>query len=281
MAITFERRIAFAYPGQQSLHANFFADETGFYFAGGGTIGAVTTAGARNASADITLENLPSTQTVWGFTRLSDQRWAVVTREQLASNTIGTIRIFDADGSADQVKSIPTVLQGFLAERFGNPKSIVEIGDKLYVRVARPGVTGRLRFLRFDLNGNVENADITLDQTSPTALSDMASNGEDNLIVIQQVERRAYIADVPGFTIDTSETMDLDSRNTGPFAASATAENLYVADRVAPNFIYEYSGIGVPKPPAPTMGGQGGPGIMQMAVLDAMLARDMRNRRDR
>ena len=278
MAITYEQRIAFTYPaGEQTLHANFAADETGFHFASRGKLFAYTTAGARNASGDIQLENLPTNQTVWGLTRLADQRWAVLTRETLSQqNRAGTLRTFTSAGSAEHVKEVPAVLQGFLAERFSAPKSLTQVGNNLYVRVVR-SVSGNMRFLRFDLNGDVQEADLTLNQASPTSLSDTGSPGETNLLIVQQNERKVYVVSVSNFNVDTSETADLQAQNTSPFGVSATQEHLYVADRGG--YIYQYSGIEPPKPPASTPG-QGAPGIMQFMVLNEMLGRDMRNRRD-
>ena len=278
MALTFGRRIDIArVPGAQLPHANFHADANGFYICSSGKVYAYSPAGAREDSRDITLENLPTTQTVWGFTRLSDGRWAVCTREQLAANTVGALRIFEANGSAQHVKNIPAVLQGFLAERFGNPKALAHWDDKLYVRVARPGVTGRLRFLRFDMVGDVEDADLTFPNVNPTALSDATAIGG-FLIAIYQTQRIAYGVTLPDFADAPAIQTNLEARNTNPFGASAFDGTLYVYDRSNPDAIFTYTGIPGVTPSTPAGGPSYGIGlsIIQMFFTNELLGREWR-----
>ena len=266
MPLTFDRRISIAYPsGLQNLHANVHADANGFYMCSNGIIHAYTPDATRVTSEDITLENLPTTQTVWGFTGLSDGRWAVVTRETFSqSNRVGTLRTFTSEGNAEHVKEIPAVLQGFLSERFGNPKAVVESGDKMYVRVARPGVTGRLRFLRFDMDGDYENADLTFPNVNPTALSDAGAD-RGFIIAIQHVQRIAYGVVASDFADAPDLETTLDTRNTLPYGAAAFGGRLYAFDRGG--FIYVYGGI--PDPSAPTGAGtqQGGFGLSVISMF--------------
>ena len=281
MPLTYEARLAFTYPaGAQTLHANFHADETGFYFASSGKVFTFDTDAQRTAANDFTLENLPTTQTVWGFTGLSDGRWAVLTREALQSGDVGVIRTFTSAGRAEHTRRVPPVLQGFISERWRSPKALVQVGDNLYCRVVRISVSQtNQRWLRFDSTGQIQNADLVVDTASPTALSDGASNGQDTLLITQQNERKVYFVSVPGFRVNTADTSDLDSQNTAPWATSATEDTLYVADRGG--YIYAYSGIAPAKPPA---GGTGGGGlnfnIFTAIQVNGLMSRRL-NRRDR
>ena len=274
MPLTFEERTAFTYPaGAQTLHANFVANADGFWFASNGKAFAFSSAGVYESARDISFENLPTTQTVWGFTQLASGGWAVMTRQTGGTNTIGTIHEFTATGRAMRTFFVDAAIQGFIAgERFRAPKGLVEYGGKFYTRVVR-SVAGNMRFLRYDAGtGNVDRVDLVLDQSAPSALTDLAVVAS-NLYVIRQTENRIYCVPFSSFQVDTAETTDLDSRNTSPWAASGYDGSVYVADRGG--HIYRYS---VPAR-APTGGGGGGGFLLlSMIIANEVMGNDLARR---
>ena len=271
MPLTFDRRIAFTYPsGIQTLHANFYSDTNGFYFASGGRVYAFDWDGARNASNDVVLTNAP-TVTVWGFTEEADGGWAILTRET-GTGVIGMVRKYTHAGAEVLNFPIPDSIPRVSGETFRAPKSLVQHDGDYFVRVVR-SVSGNMRFLKFDRNGASSNEDLTLAASNPTSLSDMAeSNGI--LFICQQNTRILYATDLD----DTSHQLisdlqtSLDTRNTSPWGLSGGENNVYVADRGG--YVYIYSGV--PVQSQSTRSGGGAPGIMQMMVLNEMLRRDLR-----
>ena len=276
MPLSAGTRIAFTYPsGAQTLHANFHADETGFYFASNGMVFAFSPAGVRESSRDVTLTNHPGSQTVWGFTKTTDDQWATLTRDT-GTGYIGTLRLFSLTGAANRVARVPDVVTGVnqVATAFRAPKALVEVGGNYYVRVVR-AVSGNMRFVRFDGNLQVQDDDLVVSGSNPTSLSDAASSGYQNIFIIQQNERRAYAVRSSNFQLVSALQTDLDSRNTAPWAASADGGTLYVADRGG--FIYPYTGV-------PVAGASRGPGygfglsIVQMFFTNELLGREFERR---
>ena len=278
MPLTIGSRIAFTYPtdtGIQQLHANFDAKADGFYVAALGKIYAYSTAGAREASRDITLENLPSTETVWGFTSLADGGWGVMTREVLggASNVIGAVRLFEANGQARRVFNVDAVFQGFLTERFRAPKALVEHNTDLYVRVVRDPIgDGHMRFLQYRADGTAVHENHLLNATEPSRLSDATAEGG-NIFVVQQTAQILYGAPFSSFELNTDLQTTLDSRNDSPWAAASHGSTVYVADRGG--FIYAYEDV--PDAPPPSTGenfGGFGLSIISIFLLNERLGRD-------
>lgn len=272
MPLTFNSRTSFVYPsGQQSLHANFHADGNGFYFASSGKIFAFNTSGRAIPANDITLQNHPGGQTIWGFTKTTAGQWATLTRDT-GTGYIGTIRLFSETGTAQRTARVPDVITGInvVAQAFRAPKTLVEVDGQFYVRVVR-AVSGNMRFIKFDGNLQVQTDDLVVSESDPTALSDAASGGYQYIFIIQQTERRAYAIVAHNALIESNLQTDLDSRNTGPRAASIYEGDLYVAD--TGGYIYRYSGV--PQRPVST-GSGGGLSILGIMSLSAMLQRDFR-----
>lgn len=272
MPLTFASRIAFTYPaGEQTLHANFHADDTGFYFASSGTVFAFSTAGVRESSRDVTLSNHP-TGTIWGFTRDSNGQWVTMQRTT-GTGVIGRIGIYDEDGFPVHVTNVPDVVTGVnqVSTAFRAPKAIVEVDGNYYVRVVRSTI-GNMRFLKFDSTGDVQTDDLVVSESDPTSLSDAASNGIQNIFIIQQNEHRAYAVNAENFQIISNLQTDLDSQNTAPWAASAHGDTLYVADRGG--YVYRYTGV--PDTRVSTAKKGTGLGLIQALSLNAMLGRNMR-----
>ena len=276
MPLSAGTRIAFTYPsGAQTLHANFHADETGFYFASNGMVFAFSPSGARESSRDVTLTNHPGSQTVWGFTKTTDDRWATFTRDT-GTGYIGTLRTFSLTGAAIHVARVPDVITGVnqVATAFRAPKALAEVGGNFYLRVVR-AVSGNMRLIKFDGNLQVQDDDLLVSGSSPSALSDLASSGYQNIFIIQQNERRAYAVRASNLQLVPALQTDLDSRNTAPWAASADGGTLYVADRGG--FIYPYTGV-------PVAGASRGPGygiglsIIQMFFTNELLGREFERR---
>ena len=271
MALTYKGRIAFTYPsGAQTLHANFAATDEHFYFASGGNGLAFTQAGARSSTNDISFENLPTTDTVWGFTTLAAGGFAIMTRNtQSAANVIGTVHLFNASGRAVRTFRVDAVIQGFLSERFRAPKAVVEWNDNLYIRVVRENL-GNMRWLKYATDGNVQREDLTLNQSAPTSLSDAVVIGN-TLLIVQQNERKIYEVNLSNFNV--GDDTDLNSANTSPWAAAAREREMFVADRGG--HIYQYE---LPEPPKPM--GQGGAnfGLFSVIVTDAIMSRRLNDR---
>ena len=273
--LTFDRRIAFIYPsGSQTLHANFHADNTGFYFASGGQVRAFNTNGRRNAGGDLTLQNLPVGQTIWGFTAMPDGGWAVLTRET-STGVVGMVRVFERNGTEELNFPVQSTIPTVSGESFRAPKALIYSGGNYFVRVVR-SVGGNMRFVSFDANGAPTNRDILVSESNPTALSD-ATASRGHIFIIQQNQRIAYATNMD-FEINAELQTPLEARNTAPWAASAHEGTLYVADRGG--FIYAYTGI--PAPPPPSTGGSGGSGftIFQAMLTNAIMSRNL-NRRER
>ena len=174
---------------------------------------------------------------------------------------------------------MPDAITGInnVANAWRAPKTLVEVDGQFYVRVVR-AVSGNMRFVRFDGNLQVQDADLVVSESDPTALSDAASGGYEYIFIIQQSERRVYAIDATDASIVSSLQTDLDSRNTGPRAASIYDGSLYVAD--TGGYIYRYSGV----PQRPTSTGTstgGGISILAMMHLNAMLGKEFRPTRER
>ena len=276
MPLTFDRRIAFTYPsGLQTLHANFYSDDAGFYFASGGIVHAFDWDGSRNTSRDVTLTNAPAGETVWGFTERSDGGWVILTREA-GTGTIGKVRTYTHAGAEELNFDLANSITSVAGETFRAPKSIAEHDNHYFIRVVR-SVSGNMRFVKYTADGAPTNEDLTLASANPTSLSDFAeSNGI--LFIIQQNQRIAYATDLDDASHQLISDLQttLDSRNTSPFGASGGQNNLYVADRGG--YVYVYSGVPVPR--VPSTGGGGGFGIFSAAITEAIMSRNM-NRRNR
>lgn len=277
MPLTFNSRVAYVYPsGAQALHANFVANDAGFYFASSGKIFAFARTGARSATNDIPLENLPTGDTVWGFDQVDDGGWAVLTRNTTGgSNIIGKVHIFNAQGRARRVFNVDAVIQGFLQERFSSPKALAYHNGQLYIRVVR-SVAGNMRFLRYALDGNVDRADLTIGGTTPntppSSLSD-ADGSPADLYVVQRNERRIYAADFPNLDhVRADLQTDLDSRNTQPWACSVVGETVFVADRGG--FIYSYGGVREVRRPVAFS-------FVNMLITNAFMAQNMNRDEER
>lgn len=279
--LTYVGRTQFTYPsGEQTLHANYTRTLQRQYFASSGKAFAFSHSGAREASADITFENLPTSQTVWGFDSLSNGGWVVMTRQTGGTNTIGTVHQFNASGRAVRTFFVDELIQGFTTERFRAPKGITEYDGHLYLRVVR-SQTGNMRWLKYTMDGNVQHEDLILDQPFPSSLSD-GDALRDSLFIVQQNERRIYAVDLDTFDVDQPLTVDLHTSNTAPWAASAIDGSVFVADRGG--YIYEYELPAAPTPPPtpmpmPTTGGRGGLGIVQLIAANAFMAQNMNRRR--
>ena len=244
MPLTYVERIPFVYPtGQQDLHANFHADSTGIYFASRGKIFAYEADGTRLATSDITLQNHPATANdrIWGFTKTADGLWITLTRDT-GTGFIGTLRLFSETGTAMRTARVPDVITGInvVAQAFRAPKALVEVGGNYYIRVVR-AVSGNMRWLRFDGNLQVQTTDLVINNANPTSLSDAASNGYQNILVIQHNQDRVYGIRASDATIVSNLQTDLEARNTDPFGASAYGNHLYVAD--LGGYVYTYSGV--------------------------------------
>ena len=277
MPLTYERRIQFTYPsGIQTLHANFYSDSEGFYFASGGIVHAFDWDGSRNAGRDVTLVNAPTGQQVWGFTERSDGGWVILTRET-GTGTIGKVRTYEHDGSEELNFDLHNSIPSVPGETFRAPKSIVEHAGSYFIRVVR-SVSGNMRFVKYSQEGAPANLDLTLAEANPTSLSDMAeSNGV--LFIIQQNQRIAYATNLDDQTHalipDLQTTLNTD--NTSPFGASGGDDNLYIADRGG--YVYVYSGV-PPYRPRST-GGGGGPnvGVFQVMVTNGFMEGNLNRRR--
>lgn len=279
MPLTFVKRTAFTYPaGAQNLHANFHADETGFYVANAGTITAYNPDGTRNSGGDITLHNHPTADTIWGFTKTTDGLWATLTRDT-GTGIIGTIRLYSATGTQMRVANVPDVVTGInvVANAFRAPKALVEVGGYFYVRVVR-AVSGNMRWIRFDGNLQVQDDDLVINSPNPSALSDAASNGIGYILIIQHQEDRVYGINAANATIVSNLQTDLEATNTDPFGASAFGNTLFIADRN--DHVYEYSGVPTELPS--TGGGGGGIfAIISLMQFNGFLSRDFNQPRRR
>ena len=297
---TYVRNISFTYPaGAQALHANFHGDDTGFYFASGDTIYAYNTDGTRAAARDITtLENHPSTETIWGFTKANDL-WYIMTRETSSTDSrqIGLIRVFNEQGRSQRVFSVPNNITGVntVATPWRAQKGLAVIGNKIYTRVVQhqnAPMNLNMRLIAFELpSGNAlsENNMSALQELD--RLSDMATNGYRYIIIVNHrntgpLYEVAYTMDtennfvtVPELRTDLRYAADPQNRN--PFGASAHEGTLWIADRNAQQ-IHEYSGV--PERGAAGTGDATGYGlsIVNIIVLAARLEQNLRNRpRDR
>ena len=282
MPLTFVERIPFTYPsGAQTLHANFHADASGFYFASNGHVRVFDADGTRQSGSDIELKNHPAADTIWGFTKTTNSQWATLTRDS-GIGIIGTIRLYDETGTQQRVANVPDVITGInqVSNPWRAPKALVEVGGNFYVRVVR-AVSGNMRLVKFDSTLDVQDDDLVINNANPTALSDAASNGIENILIIQQRQSIVYGIKASDATIVSNLQTDLDSRNTEGYAASIDGQYLYVADRGA--YIYKYSGVPEEESKSPTSGGGSGGmfTIFHLAQINAMYGRDLRNKRRR
>ena len=263
--INFQGRQAFTYPaGEQAFRANFAADGDGFYIASRGRALAFNFDGSDASSRNITFENLPANATVWGFTRLGNGGWAVLTRQSAGANTIGTVHVFDPAGSAITTFGIANSIQAVSGETFTSPMTLTADGDVL-VRVVR-SVSGNMRFLRYGLNGVVVQEDITLDQAQPSTLTATAVV-QKTLYLVQQNDLKVYEVNLDTFQVNTARTTTLESANTNPVAASISGDRLFIADRGG--FLYRYE--------VPVIGGAM---FFQMLFMNSMMERSL-NRQQR
>ena len=283
MPLTFARRIAFTYPsGLQDLHANFYSDDEGFYFASGGTVHAFDWDGTRDSSRDVTLTNAPTTgadSVVWGFTEESDGGWSILTRET-GTGVIGMVRKYTHSGAEilnfGVQASIPTVS----GETFRAPKGLAQHGGDYFVRVVR-SVVGSMRFLEYDRSGAPRNLDLTLAETTPAAIADMTESNGILFITHPRYSRlfATNLDDTSHQLISDLETT-LDSRNTQGWGLSGGDNNVYVADRGG--YIYVYSGVPVPTPPRqPGSGGGFNFSVFSSLIAAGAMQRNLneRNRR--
>lgn len=278
MALNFNSRVSFVYPsGFQSLHANFHADETGFYFANAGEVTAFNHDGTRNTNADVSLQNAPKSERVWGFTKDTASQWVVLTR-QTGTGTIGRVHFYSQTGSAVRVFDVPDVITGInnVATRFRAPKVIAESEGNYYVRVVR-AVVGNMRFIKFDESGQIQDDDLVVDNADITTLSDAASDGSNVLYILHQGQNRVYAVDTANFREISSQRTDLDSRNTGPFGLSIASDTAYVAD--TGGFIYNYEGAVVVKSTEARNEGRVGLPLLQLWAV-AQRRQQSFNRRD-
>ena len=282
MPLTFVDRISFVYPsGQQNLASNFHAEGgRDYFFASRGKIFAynqptgITAARAVSAN-DITLRNHPSASSdrIWGFTQTEAGNWITLTRET-GTGYIGTLRSFQADGTAIRTRRVPDVVTGInnVATKFRAPKVVVEVDGSIYVRVVR-SIAGNMRWLRFSSDLVVQDDDIVVNSANPSTVSDAASNGYLNTLILQNNQNRVYgIQQHAGVIIPDLQT-DLDSRNTNALGAAVTDDILHVADN---GWIYRYSGV--PTRPASTGTSKGG-GFFAMYAFSTFSGRDFRRRR--
>lgn len=244
MPLTYVERIPFVYPtGQQDLHANFHADPTGIYFASRGKVFAYEPNGDRLASSDIILQNHPNTANdrIWGFTKTSDGNWATLTRDA-GTGIIGTIRLYSPTGTQMRVANVPDVVTGIntVSNAWRAPKALVEVSGFFYVRVVRD-VSGNMRWVKFDSTLDVQDDDLIINNANPTSLSDAASNGYQNILIVQHNQDIVYGIKASDATIVSNLQTDLEARNTDPFGASAYGNYLYIAD--LGGFVYTYSGV--------------------------------------
>ena len=255
MALNYKGRTAFTYPsGAQTLHANMAATEEHFYFASGGNALAFNQAGARSSTNDISLENVPTGDTIWGFTTLASGGFAVMTRNTgQVANVIGTVHVLNATGRAVRTFRLDALIQGVtVGERWRAPKAVVEYNDNLYVRVVRtfsstPSPPNYMRWLEYQTDGNIVQTDRLLNQLSPTSLSDAVVIGN-TLLIVQQNEHKVYEVNLSNFHV--GDVTDLDSNNSAPWAASQFGRDMFIADRGG--YIYTYE---LPEPPKGTGGG--------------------------
>ena len=245
-----------------------------------GYIRAFDVNGNRVTAGDIELKNHPTASTIWGLTKTTNSQWGTLTRDS-GTGIIGTIRLYDEGGTQQRVGNVPDAITGInqVANAFRAPKALVEVDGNFYVRVVR-AVTGNMRWIKFDGDLDVQTDDLVINNANPTALSDAASNGIENILIIQQRQRIIYGIKASDATIISDLQTDLEVRNTQGYAASIDGQYLYVADRGG--FSYKYSGVPTEKAPVPSGGGSGGMfTIFHLAHINAMYGRDLRNRRRR
>ena len=252
--LTFEAFQALTYPGAQPLHANMHVDESGYWFGDAGKILNVSLTNVRQASNDITLASLSTTERIWGLTKDSNSQWIVLTRETVGG-TIGRLYWFQEDGTFVRFSHVPAIVTGLNAATslFRAPKAVFEIGGNYYVRVVRGDGVVNMRFLRFDEAGDVQADDLQIDNDDIDRLSDAASGGENGFWVCRQDTRVLYAININNFKEIPSLRTQLTAQNTSPFALSVSEGTAYVGD--TNNRAYLYTGAEIPKAADKSAGG--------------------------
>ena len=218
--------------------------------------------------------------TVWGFTATDDE-YAIMTRDTSVQGIIGAIRLHNRQtGARNRLRDIPNVITGLnqVATAFRAPKSLVYLDGNFYVRVVR-AVTGNMRFIKFDSDLVVQDDDLVVNTSSPTALGDATTNGYRNIFILQHNEHKLYAVRASNFETVAALETELDSRNTIPRAIAAHGENLYVADRGG--YIYKYTGVPTKPDTVASTGSSSGFGIFQMVLQNELLGREFNPRRRR
>ena len=240
MPLTFVGHQTISYPGQQPLHANMYADNTGYWFGDAGQLLRLNSAGQRQSSGDITLQLADTSARIWGLDRDSDGNWAILIRPTGTPSIIGMLEIYTSTGEFVRSTSIPAVVTGLNSSStpFRAPKAVFEIDGNHYVRVVRGDGVVNMRFLKIDSDGVVSAEDLEVDNADIDRLSDAASGNENGFYIIKQDTRVLYAIDFPSFREIPSLRTQLNTENTQPFALSIHEDRAYVGDTGGRAYVY-------------------------------------------
>ena len=273
MALTRESIAYINFPGvgSQPLHANFHADGDEYFFAYENKIGVFVPGTSSHTTGrkvrDITLTNHPTNLRIWGLTKTTGGHWVTLTRDT-GTGYIGTLRSFQEDGTAVSTRRVPDVITGInnVATQFRAPKTISEVDGNLFVRVVR-GVTGNMRFIKFDSALQIQDDDLVLNSATPASLYDATSNGYQNIILASGfVSSSVARTTIHGMLASNAEIVsDLETRvttsDTSLLGLAAHGDRLYVAD--GSNRVHILSGLperpSTPITPPPVIPPGGGP----------------------